>query len=236
MLDHAVQWMEIVESVADALLLIRILALRLNRLYTFLTLFCVLNVAFDVIAWWLGSESPANVRVSAYAQFLFAVVFPLVAWDIFEEVKTQAAKLRRLRAPRLVSGVMLSLIFGLIMTLTLDDKDFNGMSSSVVFVGLVMWVGSATTSLLFVWFVYKGVKSQNAEIPNNTPVLSFYVLGTLALAIFECAFSFFEFNAVIRNVLRLIFEFFELVITTWCTIRLKSLQSDVPSTPEKASL
>lgn len=236
MLDHAVEWMEIVGTVADALLLVRILALRLNRLYTFFTLFCVLNVAFDVIAWWLGWDSQENVRVSAYAQFLFAIVFPLVAWDIFEEVKVQAVKLRKLRAPRLISGVMLSLIFGLIMTATVEDKEFSGMSSSVVFVGLVMWVGSCTTSLLFVWFVYKGVKSQNTEIPNNTPVLSFYVLLTLGFAIAECTFSFFEFNPAIKGSIRLIFLSLNLAITTWCTVKLKSLPSDVPSAPEKASL
>jgi hypothetical protein len=235
MLQEAIHWLEMIATVTDGLLLLRVLSLRLNRVYLFVTLFCAVTLLIDVASWVLGWDSPETVRVSVYTQYLFALVFPLVAWDIFEEVKPQTAKLRRARAPRLFSGVLLSLICGLVGSATLEDKDFSGASTSVVFVGLIMWVGSCTTSLLFVWFVYKHLRSQPGEVPRNSATWSQYYMATLALFLLECAFSFFDPNATAKDIIRIVFLILGVAVTLWCVIRLRALPQDTAPAVEGAT-
>src|SRR4051812_49235861 len=105
MLDETIRWMEIVGTVAEGLLLCRVLALKLHRVYAFLALYCVLELLFDVAAWWLGWQSDGSTKLFFYSRFLYAALFPAMAWDVFEEIKSQAAKFRRLPAARLISGL-----------------------------------------------------------------------------------------------------------------------------------
>jgi hypothetical protein len=57
MLDQLVHWADIASSVLDVLLLLRILGLRLHRIYSFVTLYCVVNVMMDVADLAVGSGS-----------------------------------------------------------------------------------------------------------------------------------------------------------------------------------
>src|SRR3954447_639383 len=114
MLSQVNHWLEIAATTVDALLLCRVLLLRLQRTYLFITLACVLTVLFDGVQLWLGSASDASVRVFIYSRFLWALLFPLVAWDVFEELKGQLGKLRRVAVGRLASGLFFAVVFSLV--------------------------------------------------------------------------------------------------------------------------
>ncbi len=117
--------MEMVGTVAEGLLVCRILGLKLHRMYAFLTLFCVLNFFFDVVSWWLGWKSQETARVAMYSLFLFAALSPFASWDVFEEVKPQASKLMRLQAVRLVSGLLITAIFGLVLAVSFRPEGYT---------------------------------------------------------------------------------------------------------------
>src|ERR1700761_5042874 len=106
MLDQAVHWMEIVGTGVEALLLARILFLRLHRLYAFITLYAIVNLFVDSCSIALGLESDPSARIFLYSRFLFAILYPLAAWDAFEEIRTQAIGLQKLHLPRFIFGLM----------------------------------------------------------------------------------------------------------------------------------
>src|SRR5437764_14565182 len=177
MLNQTIHWLQIVGTLADALLLGRVLALKLHRVYAFISLYCVLEVVFDVAAWRLGWQSEASTRVYFYSRFLYAALFPAMAWDVFEEIKSQAAKLRRLPAARLISGLFVTGFFACLMFATLEEKDFNGSSGLLNVVGVFLWAGSCGASLVFAWSLYRATRDQKLELPNNTLVwLVFFIL------------------------------------------------------------
>src|SRR3982751_582503 len=100
MLHQASHWTEIAGIAVSALLLCRVLALRLHRVYLFITLVCLLDLLFGGIELWLGDRSQASSRIFLYSRFVYAFVYPMVAWDVFEEMKAQVGKLRRLAIGR----------------------------------------------------------------------------------------------------------------------------------------
>src|ERR1700712_5621930 len=110
MLSQVNHWMEYVVTCADVLLLLRVLTLRLHKTYLFLTLLCVLAVFFDGVDLWLG-DSPEGGRVFVYSRLLFAFVFPIAAWDVFEELSTQLATARRAAISRIVTRLLLVCIY-----------------------------------------------------------------------------------------------------------------------------
>jgi hypothetical protein len=238
MLNHAIHWLQIVGTLADALLLGRVLALKLHRVYVFIALYCVLEVLFDVAAWWLGWQSEASTRVYFYSRFLYAALFPAMAWEVFEEIKSQVAKLRRVPTARLISGLFVTALFACLMLATLQDKDFNGTSGLVDLVGVFLWAGSCSASLVFAWTLYRAVRAQKIELPNNTAVwLTFFML-TLLRAMLECGVILFGFklSSAQQDVVVLVFLCFDLALTGWCILRLKAVPSQGTATPEKVSL
>jgi hypothetical protein len=238
MLNQTIHWLQIVGTFADALLLGRVLALKLHRVYAFIALYCVLEVFFDVAAWWLGWQSEASTRVYFYSRFLYAALFPAMAWDVFEEIKSKAAKLRRLPAARLISGLFVTALFACLMLATLEDKDFNGSSGLVDLVGVFLWAGSCSASLVFAWTLYKAVRAQKIELPNNTSVWLIFFMLTLLRAILECGVILFGFKLTSpqQDVVVLVFLCFDLALTGWCILRLKAVSSQGTATPEKVSL
>ncbi|MFL6352706.1 MAG: hypothetical protein ACJ74Z_12770 [Bryobacteraceae bacterium] len=237
MLSETIHWMQIVGTVADGLLLWRVLALKLHKVYAFIALYCVLELFFDVAAWWLGWQSDESARVYFYSRFLYAALFPAMAWDVFEEIKAQATKLRRLPAARLVSGLFVTGVFACVMFATFEDKDFNGSSGLVDLAGVFLWAGSCSASLVFVWTMYRNTRAQKLELPNNTFVWLIFFMLTLVASILECGVLLFGFklSTLQQHILTMIFLSYGLALTAWCILRLKAAPSPGTATPENVS-
>ncbi|MBV9301129.1 MAG: hypothetical protein JOY62_12125 [Acidobacteriaceae bacterium] len=237
MLSQAVHVMQIVGTIADGLLLWRVLALKLHRVYAFFTLYCVLELLFDVAAWWLGWESAGSARLYFYSRYLYAALFPAMAWDIFEEISPQIAKIRRLPTARLISGLFVTGFFACLMLVTVQSKDLNAGSEVTDELGVFLWAGACSASLVFVWSLFRATRAQRIELPNNTSVWFLFFMLTLIRALAECGFALFGFklSPTVSNIVILFFLSFDLALTAWCILRLKA----VPSTggaPEKISL
>ena len=241
MLTQAIHWFQIGSTVVETLLLFRILTLKLHRTYAFITLYWAVNVIFDiatsVFGWQFGWEGPESRQLSVYQVPLFAVLFPLAAWDAFEEVRPQILKLRRLHATRLMSGLFITAILACICSFGLQDQDSQGISTFAS-IGLFLWLGSASASLLFVWNLLRTVKSQGVIVPRNTSVWSIYFIIAFGLAITNVAVAIAgqTLGAVAVDVLDAILLPFDIGLAIWCFFKLKAVPSDVTSEPEKARL
>ncbi len=230
--------MQIVGTIGDALLLCRVLVLKLHRVYTFITLYCVLELLFDVAAWWLGWDSQASMRLYFYSRFLYAALFPAIAWDVFEEIKAQIAKIRRLPTARLISGLFVTGFFACLMSATLQDKDVNGGSGMIALIGVFLWAGSCSASLVFAWTLFRATRVQKIPLPNNTSVWLIFFVLTLLRAILESAVILFGFNltAAQENIVALVFISFDLALIAWCILRLKAVPVQDTAAPENVSL
>lgn len=238
MLTQATHWFEIAGTAVDALLLLRVLLLRLNRTYVFITLACVLSLLFDVTSLLLQGDRQGGDRVLLYSRFIYAVVFPLVAWDVFEEIQAQIGKLRRFAAGRLISGLFFAVIFGLVMGAMVEGNDSAAPASPVVAtLALVLWAGASTASLAFLITVHRVLRSQPFERPNNTNVwLYFYEFSFAA----EALFCFFNVLVPliqphwIVDVVYILFISLEMAVTGWCIFRLKATPTGLSSARENA--
>ncbi len=237
MLHQATYWTEITGFAVNAVLLCRVLALRLYRVYLFITLACILGLLFDGAVFWLGEKSQASTRIFIYSRFVYAFVFPMVAWDVFEEMKAQVAKLRRLAIARLISGLFFAVVFGLIMAAFADDS--SGEPVLVGILALVLWVGTSTASFAFLYTMYRTLRTQPIVRPNNTNVwMYYYGLSFLAEVLF--CFSWFVTDSIksetLGDVLAMVFTIFDIALTGWCIFKLRAIPSDLPSASPSTQL
>jgi hypothetical protein len=235
MLEQSTHWLEIVGTALDGLLLLRVLQLRLHRVYAFLTLACGLALFFDGVGLWLGPESEENMRVFLYSRFLYTFIYPLIAWDVFEQMSQQVGNLRKMAMGRLISGLVLTSILGLLISSAGDDSASNG--AVVGTIAIILWAGASTASLAFLFTVQRILKVQRLELPNNTFVWMRYFELSFLLEVVNCfsslLFSFVKSTAAI-SILNIVFLCYGIAITTWCLLRLRMIQSDVPSAPQQA--
>lgn len=232
MLEHVTHWLDIAGTAADTLLVARLLQLRLQRTYLFVALACVLAVFFDGVQLWLGTNSPENQRVFLYSRFLYAFLYPLVAWDVFEEMKGKVAQLRRLAVGRLISGLFFAALFGFIVSLFVSADNQGEQQMMGATLAIILWAGSCTATLAFLWTLQRTLKAQNLVRPNNTFVwMTFYELTLLAeiVACFGGVVASF-LNATVQNILSICLLTYGIAITGWCVMRLKRIHSDVSTT------
>lgn len=237
MLTQANHWLEIVGTALDLVLLGRVLLLRLYRLYLFITLACVLSVFFDGVALWLDPEPKSLANVFVYSKLLYAFVYPLIAWDVFEEVKLQIAKLRRLGIARLISGLVFACFVGFLIALMADTSEQEGESAVFITVALIFWASSSTATLAFLWTLHRQTRAQKLELPNNTYVWMLFWEFTLLLEVLSC------FWVLVGPLLKGGEDFAQLffyvagsVITAWCIIRLRAIPASVPTASANADL
>lgn len=227
-----------VVTVMEGLLLARVIALKLHRTYAFITLYCVVSVFFDGVSWYLGWQAKESERIFIYSLFFFTVLYPLVVWDIFEESKAQVAKLRRLQAVRLVSGLFLTGICALLLGLNLETTDPKGNSTLAAFLGIFLLTGSASASAAFIWVVRRFVRSQKIVIAHNTWIWMVFFFLVFSLAILDCMGTIARayIPAVAGDILALLLLLMSFLLLAWCILRLKAVPSDVPSPRENASV
>jgi hypothetical protein len=238
MLKHAVEWVQMAATGVEAVLLIRVFTLKLHRVYAFITLYCALNVLFDAASWYFGWEAPETGRISTYSLFLFAALYPIVAWDVFEESKAQVAKLRRLQAIRLVSGLFITGICAILLGLNIDATDANGNSALPAFLGVFLLTGSASACAAFLWFLQRFIRAQKIVIAHNTMIWIVFFILALSLEIVDCMAEIIRpfLPAPIPDITALVLLACEMALLTWCILRLRAIASDVPSARENASL
>ena len=235
MLIQVNHWMEILGTGVDVLLLGRVLMLRLPKVYLFITLVCVLTVFFDGVGLWLGTGSAENFKVFLYSRFLWAVMYPLASWDVFEEVKTQIAKLRRAAIGRLISGLFFAAVFSLIFFAFVDTGDGSNEPNLAGTLGIILWAGSSTASLAFLWTIHRAMRAQNVVIPNNTSVwLIFYELSLVA-EVLSCVMLLLPLKeGNLSRGIELVFLLYSIAVTVWCMLRLRPSSANTESASEKA--
>lgn len=237
MLTQANHWLEIVGTVLDVILLGRVLLLRLYRLYLFITLACVLSVFFDAVALWLDPEPKTLANVFIYSKLLYAFVFPLIAWDVFEEIKLQIAKLRRVAITRLVSGLVFACLFGFVVAVLADTSDTSGDSAVFATVALIFWAGSSTATLAFLWTMHRQMHAQKLDLPNNTYVWMLFWELSLLLEVISCFWVLAEpLFKIGDEYVQLFFFLYGIGITAWCVVKLRAIPASVQSASANADL
>lgn len=238
MLNQATYWVAVAAAVADGLLLLRLLFLRLQRTYLFITIVCVLAVFFDVVTLWLGLQSAESGRVSLYSRFLYVLIYPAAAWEVFEEIRSRIAQLRRAAMLRLFSSVMMAAIFGLVLIAFADTGEAGGTQPVVTMMAVVLWTGSSVASLAFLWSMHRAVKKQQIALPNNTFVwLRFFEL-LLAAEVVTCIYAIGAplMKQNVEDIVDIVLNLYGIAITLWCVRKLRAIASDVPSASENARL
>lgn len=238
MLSHAIDWMEMAATVVEALLLVRVVALKLYRVYAFITLYCVLNVLFDGVSWYEGWQSEPAANIFIYSLFLFSLLYPFVAWDAFEESKAQVGKLRRLQTIRMVSGLFLTGICALLVGLTVQPSDAQGNSTMAPFMGVFLLTGAASAGAAFLWFLYRFTRTQKIAIARNTFVWTIFFIAAFVLAILDCLETMIRglISALAADIAGVVLLTANLGLLTWCILSLRAVPSDVAQAPEKARL
>jgi hypothetical protein len=233
MLKEVTHWMLLTGSVLDTLLLARVLGFRLYRVYAFITLDCLIGAMIDWVSMYLGWDSPESVRVMIYTRFLFAVLTPLIAWDVFEEVKPEVAKVRRLEAIRMVLSL---LIIGLFSLLLLANVTFGDSPEAEAewpaALGLYLWGGSCITGVIFLWRTWRAARKLELPFPRNTTVWWIYYMLTLGSSVVYVAFLFsgWKLNPDMVNV---VMTAFLIGCTVFCLVRLRASSVQMASENEK---
>jgi hypothetical protein len=237
-MKHAIEWLQMAVTVAEGLLLVRVLSLKLHRVYAYITLYCVLNLFFDAASWYLGWETPETGRIFIYSLFFFAPLYPLAAWDVFEESKTMVGKLRRLQMIRLISGLLLTSLCALLLGLTIEPTDASGNSMMAPFIGVFLLTGSASACAAFLWFVHRFTRANKIVLAHNTVVWIVFFILALLLEIIDCMAEFIRslIPALASDLLSVALLALDFLVLGWCTLRLKAAPSDQPLAPEKATL
>ena len=228
MLNSAVHWMLIVATVADFILLLRIVQLKLHRFYAFITLDAALGLLFDSVGWWLGWDSREYTRVFFYSRFLYAALVQAIAWDVFEEVTSRVSKIRRVASLRLRAGLVSTGLLAVLLWFTLASGDAAEGPEPVYFTATLLWGSSCLTSLIFMWKVSRAMSLERIERPHNTRVWTRFYWLSFSISLANCALLLtgLHLNSTASAILNLVFATFELGLVGWCVLRLRAHSQD----------
>jgi len=234
MLSQITLWTERAGMLFDLLLMVRILSLKLRRTYTFITLFALMSLFYDVLALILGFDSPEFRNVEVLSRLIYAVIFPLASWDLFEEAKHTVDKVRKMAMSRMMTSLLLITLWALLIAIFTGPDD--GAESQYLFrVALVVWTGSIAASIAFLWVMRKGMKVNHWELPGNTTVWYRYFGVALGIQASSCALGlglqFIRTSSPglaqqIAEVADVVFDSFGILVTSWCVYKLRAVPSD----------
>jgi hypothetical protein len=237
MLNQVNHWMEYTAAAVDLVLLVRVLSLRLQRTYMFLTLACALAVIFDVANLLYAEKSP---RVQIYSELFLACVFPLAAWDIFEEIAASVSALRRLAMLRTLASFIIITFFGMIWFSSVSEsEDPTGLAFPLA-ICLVVSTASAAGCLGFLWIMHRGMQLQKIPLRKNTMVwMTFFgllMVGDLAAWFVLMGEEILSQPAreQVAPISNAVLNGFGIAITIWCAVKLKGLAKDLPSPVSEA--
>jgi hypothetical protein len=223
MLNQILYWMLIAGTAADVVLLLRLVTLKLHRVYVFIALDCSLGVLFDAVSLWYGWDSPAAVAVFQYSRLLYAAVIPMIAWDVFEELVKRQPSARQIAATHLRANLLSGIVFAvflLLVTAGFGETDGEGF---LAFIGMALWAFAAVLSLNFIWRTVASLRAKNIELPRNTQVWSVFYKLNFGWTAVLVAMLFFGFPSTDSqsDVVTIVSVVFDIVITTWCILRLQ---------------
>ncbi len=230
MLNQINHWMEYAADAVDLVLLLRILALRLHRTYLFVTLACSLAVIFDAANLIYAHDLP---RVQIYSEMFLACIFPLAAWDIFEEIAPAVAALRRLAMLRTLASFIIISFFGLAWLSSFSESDDPTGLAFPVALSLIISTASAAGVLGFLWSMHRGMQLQKITLRKNTAVWMIFfgllMAGQLASWLVLMADEFLSPSAreSFSPLAGAALNFYGIVITLWCAAKLRGLQKDL---------
>jgi hypothetical protein len=226
MLSQLNHWIEIVSTAVDALLLLRVLQLKLHRVYLFITLSCVLTVFFDGLMLWFHADSREFERIFVYSRFLYAFVLPAAAYDVWEEVKAQIVRIRRFAIFRLVSSLILAAVLALIIVGFASNEEGSGYGFLAT-LAIIVWAASSTASLAFLWSVHRLARAQNTTLPGNTSVWLLFFQLSLAAEVFACFLIITnqQFNPFVNALLDISLGIYGILIALWCAWKLRAAHS-----------
>ena len=237
MLNQILNWMLIAGTAADMVLLIRLLTLKLHRVYIFIALDCSLGVLFDAVSLWYGWDSPGAVAAFQYSRLLYAAVIPMIAWDVFEELVTRQPAARQIAATHLRANLLSGIVFAiflLLITAGFGEVDGKGF---LTFFGMALWAFAAVLSLNFIWRTVASLHAKNIELPHNTHVWSVFYKLNFGITSVLVAMIFFGFPSTKNqsDVVTIVSVVFDIAITTWCVLRLQRTAGAQHAAPAESS-
>lgn len=230
MLNQINHWMEYVAAGVDLVLLLRILSLRLQRTYLFVTLLCTLSVLFDAANFRFAQDVP---RVQFYSQIFLACLFPVACWDIFEEVAALVGGLRRLAMLRTLASLILISFIGLIWLSSQADADDPSGLAYPWALSIIVSTASAAGCLGFLWIMHRGIQIHKVAIRKNTFVwmifFSLSMAGQLASSFAEMTAQSFDsqMREKFWTIAVLVLNSFSTLISLWCVVKLRGLPKDL---------
>ena len=134
--------------------------------------------------------------------------------------------------------LFLGVVFLLVGFQAMGSGDDSASSDGAVgMLAIILWAGVSAASLAFLFTVQRILRVQSVELPNNTFVWMRYFELSFLAEVVNCfssiLFSFVKSTATI-NVLNIVFICYGIAITAWCLLRLRMIQSNVPSAPQQA--
>jgi hypothetical protein len=233
MLLEAIHWTEIAGLIAEALLLARLLFLKLHRIYAFVTLYWAVSIIFDSTYWFFGWDSKESAQIGAHAPLLLAVLYPLLVWDVFEEVRPKLRLVLRFQTVRMISGLVVTVIMSAIWSMLFIDALEKTPGGPWVQFGLFLWLGSTSVSALFLFTLHKAIKSMSLRLPRNTSVWFTFSVIVLAVDLLTVATSFLNENAY--HVIEFTLQLVSVAVTIWCGVRIRAVPPAVPSEAVESS-
>jgi hypothetical protein len=231
MLSQINLWTDRAGMIFDLLLLVRILTLKLRRTYTFITLFALMNLFYDGIEIAMGINSPEFRRVDILSKLIYAIIFPLASWDLFEEAKVTVDKVRKMSMSRMLTSLLLISIWGLLIAAFIGPDE--GLESMYLMrLSLIVWTGSIAASIAFLWVMRKGIKLNQWELPANTVIWYRFFLLLLSAQAASCVLGLTlpfvhsqsaDMAEQVAHVADLVFGLFGILLTAWCVYKLRAV-------------
>jgi uncharacterized Tic20 family protein len=239
MLSQINLWTERAGMVLDVVLMLRILTLRLHRTYLFVTLFALLSLFYDGVEVLLGSQSDSFVQVILLSRFIYAIVFPLAIWDLFEEARPLVDKVRRMAMSRMISSLLFISLWGLLIAAFTGGDDGN-QSHYMARFAFVAWTGTVAAALAFLWVMKKAIKANQWQLPRNTEIWVRFFQLLLVIEAVSCALDLLlpSLKAIGSNLADTIGQVSEpvlqvcaAVLTGWCVFNLRAVPSNAENVP-----
>ena len=105
---------------------------------------------------------------------------------------------------------------------------------------LVVWTGSVAAALAFLWVMRRGVKLSQLQLPRNTLIWFRYFQLILVVEAISCTLYLIlpalqgagnHMAEMIEQTSYPVLQVFDILLTAWCVLNLRSIPSDASNVP-----